>query len=384
MQNNINKKTLKKELLFLLQSLVKIDTSYPPGNSENFDKFIRNYLRKSGLFITSYYEKDKKKLNTVIKNFKGSSKSLVFNSHIDTVKPILEEWKTNPFKLKVSKKYSFGLGSVNCKSSAAVHLLLAKNLKKNFLKLKEKICFTFVTNEENLGPEGTFYLRKKKVIKPHTLILGAPTNNNFLIEERGVFWASILITGRTSHAGEPDKGSNSIVKASKLIQILNTKYKKELKKRNVGMHKSTISIGIIKGGENINVVPYKTEILIDRRITSKENIKKSFAHMKNFIKKHEPNVKISFLTGTNSFSSNLNNSYLKSLKNSYKLVKGKNPIFLSSIGVSDGRYFADDNINIINVGPGDGNEGHRSNEKLLNSDIVEYYLILSNFLKKLD
>ena len=150
------------------------------------------------------------------------------------------------------------------------------------------------------------------------------------------------------------------------------------------MHKSTISIGIIKGGENINVVPYKTEILIDRRITNTENIKTSFAHMKNFIKKHEPNAKISFLTGTNSFSSNPNNSFLKSLKNSYKLIKGKNPIFLSSIGVSDGRYFADDSINIINVGPGDGDEGHRSNEKLLNTDIVEYYLILSNFLNKLD
>ena len=46
-----------------------------------------------------------------------------------------------------------------------------------------------------------------------------------------------------------------------------------LKRFNSGIHKSTISIGIIKGGENINVVPFKTEILIDRRITSKENIK---------------------------------------------------------------------------------------------------------------
>ena len=107
------------------------------------------------------------------------SKSLVFNSHIDTVKPIHEEWKTNPYSLKVTNKYSYGLGAVNCKASAAVQLYIAKNLKKNFKNLKERICFTFVTGEENLGPEGTFYLRKKNLIKPHTLILGAPTNNNF-------------------------------------------------------------------------------------------------------------------------------------------------------------------------------------------------------------
>ena len=327
--------------------------------------------------------KIKKKLNTVIKNFKGKSSSLVFNSHIDTVKPILEEWKTNPFNLKITKKYSYGLGSVNCKSSAAVHLLIAKNFKKNFSKLKEKICFTFVTSEENLGPEGTLYLRKKRIISPHTLILGAPTNNNFLIEERGVFWSSVLITGRTSHAGEPDKGSNSIVKASRLINALNFKYKKKVMSKNLGIHKSTISIGIIRGGENINVVPYKTEILIDRRITNNENIKSSFIDLKKFILNIIPNAQVKFLTGTNPFKSNPKNIYLNSLKDSFKLIKRKNPKYLSSIGVSDGRYFADDKVNIINVGPGTGDEGHKSNEKLLNSDLADYYLILMSFLKKL-
>jgi succinyl-diaminopimelate desuccinylase len=383
MQNNLSKKLITKELLFLLKSLVKIDTSYPPGHSLDFDKFIRKYLKKSGLYVKSYYNKDKRKLNTVIKNFKGNSSSLVFNSHVDTVKPILEEWNTNPFTLKVEKKYSYGLGSVNCKSSAAIHLLIAKNLKKKFSKIKEKICFTFVTSEENLGPEGTHYLRKKKIIKPHTLILGAPTNNNFLIEERGVFWSSVLIIGKTSHAGEPDKGSNSIVKASKLIVALNSTYKKQIRKKNIGIHKSTISIGIVKGGENVNVVPYKTEILIDRRITSNENIKSSFINLKKFINNIIPNAKVKFLTGTNPFKSNPKNIYLNSLKDSFKEIKKTHPKYLSSIGVSDGRYFADDKVNIINVGPGAGDEGHKSNEKLLNSDLVDYYLILMSFLNKL-
>ena len=65
--------------------------------------------------------------------FKGAKKSIVFNSHIDTVRPITSEWKSNPFDLKIEKKYSFGLGAVNCKSSAAVHLYLAKNLIKLFV-----------------------------------------------------------------------------------------------------------------------------------------------------------------------------------------------------------------------------------------------------------
>ena len=376
-------KKIQKDLLNLLKTLVKIQTSFPPGYSDKFDKFIRKYLRNSGLKVSSYYDKDKKKLNTVIKNFSGKSKSLVFNSHIDTVHPIFEEWKTNPYNLKITSKYSFGLGAVNCKSSAAVHLYIAKNFKKTFNNLRKKICFTFVTSEENLGPEGTFYLRKKNYINPHTLILGAPTNNNFLIEERGVFWAKIIIKGKTSHAGEPEKGSNAIVKAAKLIVNLNNKYQKKLKQFNSGIHKSTISVGIIKGGENVNVVPFKTEILVDRRITHKEKITTAFSHLKKFINKTEKSLKIEFITGTNPFKSNPKNMYLNELKKSYKKIKKKNPKFLSSIGVSDGRYFADDKVNIINVGPGSGDEGHKSNEKLVNKDILEYYLILKDFLNKL-
>ncbi len=215
------------------------------------------------------------------------------------------------------------------------------------------------------------------------MILGAPTNNNFLIEERGVFWAKIIIKGKTSHAGEPEKGSNAIVKAAKLIVNLNNKYQKKLKQFNSGIHKSTINVGIIKGGENVNVVPFKTEILVDRRITHKEKITTAFSHLKKFINKTEKSLKIEFITGTNPFKSNPKNMYLNELKKSYKKIKKKNPKFLSSIGVSDGRYFADDKVNIINVGPGSGDEGHKSNEKLVNKDILEYYLILKDFLNKL-
>ena len=83
-----------------------------------------------------------------------------------------------------------------------------------------------MTDEENLGPDGTKYLRKIKAIKPHTLILGAPTNNNVIIEERGVFWLEIEVFGKTAHAGEPHKGINAIDKSARIINKLNNEFKK--------------------------------------------------------------------------------------------------------------------------------------------------------------
>ena len=375
------KKNIQKELLDLLKQIIEIDTCYPPGSSKVFGKFVISYLKNSGLRIKSYGV-DKEKINICVSNYKGPKKSIVFNSHIDTVRPISSEWKTNPFDLKIEKNYSYGLGAVNCKGSAAVHLYLAKNFKNLFPDIKENIDFTFVTDEENLGPDGTKYLKKQKVIKPHTLILGAPTNNNFVIEERGVFWLEINVSGKTSHAGEPHKGVNAIEKSAKIINELNSSFKKFLKKYDIGTHKSTINVGIISGGENVNVVPSKTRIVVDRRITHKEDVKKAFNEIKNFILKVDRSAKVKFLTGTNPFKSNKSNIYLKELSKSKELITGQKSKFLSSIGVSDGRYFADDNVNIINIGPGTGSEGHKSNEKLINKDLVDYFLLLENFLLK--
>ena len=376
------KKNIQKELLNLLKELVKINTCYPPGSSKDFGNFVNSYLKDSGLEVKSFGVNEEK-INIVASNYKGLKKSIVFNSHIDTVRPILSEWKSDPYGLKIEKDYSYGLGAVNCKGSAAVHLYLAKNFKRMFPDIRENVVFTFVTDEENLGPDGTEYLRKSKIIQPHTLILGAPTNNNFVIEERGVFWVEVNVLGKTSHAGEPHKGRNSIEKSAKIISELSSKFKKELKQYDVGTHKSTINIGIVSGGENVNVVPSKTNIMIDRRITHKEDVKKAFAEIKNFILRIDKSAKIKFLTGTNPFKSNKSNIYLKELSNSKKVITGKKPKFLSSIGVSDGRYFADDDVNIINIGPGTGSEGHKSNEKLINKDLLDYFLILEHFLLKI-
>ena len=375
------KKNIQKELLDLLKQIIEIDTCYPPGSSKVFGKFVISYLKNSGLRIKSYGV-DKEKINICVSNYKGPKKSIVFNSHIDTVRPISSEWKTNPFDLKIEKNYSYGLGAVNCKGSAAVHLYLAKNFKNLFPDIKENIDFTFVTDEENLGPDGTKYLKKQKVIKPHTLILGAPTNNNFVIEERGVFWLEINVSGKTSHAGEPHKGVNAIEKSAKIINELNSSFKKFLKKYDIGTHKSTINVGIVSGGENVNVVPSKTRIVVDRRITHKEDVKNAFNEIKKFILKVDKSAKVKFLTGTNPFKSNKSNIYLKELSKSKEFITGKKSKFLSSIGVSDGRYFADDDVNIINIGPGTGSEGHKSNEKLINKDLVDYLLLLENFLLK--
>ena len=125
----INK--IKNEILNVLKKIISIDTSYPPGHTLEISKYIKKYLKGSGFFLSTHYY-DKNKPNIVLKNFRGNKSALVFNCHIDTVKPINNEWKTKPYSSSIKGSKCFGLGSVNCKGSTAVHLYLAKHFKKLF------------------------------------------------------------------------------------------------------------------------------------------------------------------------------------------------------------------------------------------------------------
>ena len=54
-----------------------------------------------------------------------------------------------------------------------------------------------------------------------------------------------------------------------------------------------------------------------------------------------------------------------------KAETGRTVKFLNATGVSDGRYYADDRIEIINFGPGSGAQGHAANESVPIAEMVE-------------
>ena len=115
------------KIIAILKDLVAINSSYPPGNSTQLNNYIFNYLKGAKLNV-SLKGPHKNKLSLIAKNYNGKQKSIVFNSHIDTVQPNKKDWITDPFTLTKKGNYLHGLGAVNCKGSAAVHVYLASQL----------------------------------------------------------------------------------------------------------------------------------------------------------------------------------------------------------------------------------------------------------------
>jgi len=232
-------------------------------------------------------------------------------------------------------------------------------------------------------------LRASGKVKPDVLILGAQTENQLIVAERGVLWARITTSGKAAHAGNPAAGDNAILRMMRLVGGLQTFYDRALRKRLMGAMQSTVNVGMFHGGHNTNVVPSACAVEIDRRLLPRENVKTAFAELREVIDAvGEPkgSYKVEFLTGTNGFvpPKARRGIGVSALRTAITARTGKEAVFLNATGVSDGRYFADDGIEIINFGPGSGAQGHAANESVPVAQMEDAAHILLDAVERLN
>jgi acetylornithine deacetylase/succinyl-diaminopimelate desuccinylase family protein len=380
-------KKMQSELVAILSDLIALPSPYPPGTSVEICAYTAKRLKKAGYKVE--IATHKKGVDNVVARMKGKAKGpvIAFNAHVDTV-GVGERanWKSDPYKALVKGGLVYGLGAGNCKGSMAVQIWIAEEIARRGGPASGELIFTFVADEENLGPEGMEYLRKSGKVRPDALILGAQTENNLIVAERGVMWARITTKGRAAHAGNPAAGDNAILRMMRLVGALSSYYDKALADRVSGAMKSTVNIGMFHGGHNTNVVPSACTVEIDRRLLPNEKVKDAFKELKQVVDgvgEKKSMYGVEFLTGTNGFFAPENGAAVGAFEAAVKAHSRRKVKFLNATGVSDGRYYADDGIEIINFGPGSGAQGHAANESVPISEMVDAAHIQLDVVKRL-
>jgi acetylornithine deacetylase/succinyl-diaminopimelate desuccinylase family protein len=380
-------KKMRSELVAILTDLIALPSPYPPGTSVDICAYAAKRLKKAGYRVETAAKT--KGVDNVVARLKGKTKGpiIAFNAHVDTV-GVGERanWKSDPYKALVKGGYVHGLGAGNCKGSMAVQIWLAEEIARRGGPAKGELIFSFVADEENLGPDGMAFLRKSGKVRPDALILGAQTENNLIVAERGVMWARITTKGRAAHAGNPSAGDNAILRMMRLVGALSSYYDKALARRVSGAMKSTVNIGMFHGGHNTNVVPSACTVEIDRRLLPNEKVKDAFKELESVIdgvREPKGTYAVEFLTGTNGFFAPENGAAVGAFEAAVKAKTGRKVKFLNATGVSDGRYYADDGIEIINFGPGSGAQGHAANESVPIAEMVEAAEIQLDVVKQL-
>ncbi len=266
----------------ILRKLVSINTIKDKENS-TIIKYLEELLTKYGFVVES---KDK---FLVMKN--KNVQGLGFVGHTDTVE-YTGGWNYPKFDITTQNGKIYGLGVCDMKGSIAAIISAITQLDFNKLSKGIKLIFTY---DEEIGFSGIKEVVRKIKDYPKTIIVGEPTNNEYIVGSKGLLEFKILFKGIKCHSSNPEKGENAILKMIDFINELKSYYDleiKSLKNKRFEIDYTTMNVGVIKGGSAINSVPAEAECLIDFRTTDIDLEKRILDKVNELSKKYDANITI--------------------------------------------------------------------------------------------
>jgi succinyl-diaminopimelate desuccinylase len=131
-------------------------------------------------------------------------------------------------------------------------------------KRKAGLVLVFTAGEET-GCDGARFLAGLGEVLPRAgaLVVGEPTGNDPLIGHKGAIWLQAVFRGVTAHGSMPELGDNAVYKAARGALNLSTHEFKAPRHNQLG--RSTINVGSLHGGLNVNSVPDHAQIQVDIR-----------------------------------------------------------------------------------------------------------------------
>ncbi len=278
-----------------LQDLVGINSvnpAYEGGRSEaDCASYVEAFCRDAG--IETWRQEVFPGRPNLIARLPGqnSDHRVIFEAHTDTVGASEMQDAFNPI---LRDGHLFGRGACDTKGGLAAMMHAIAQVKSSGEIPPCEIWLAATADEEH-SCRGVWKLCEQ--LKATAAVVAEPTQLRIATACKGCLRWKILTHGKESHSSKPDLGNNAIVQMSSVIETLN-QHSQTL--RNVShrlLGPATCSIGLIRGGTQINVVPNRCEIEIDRRLLPGEEIDAVLEGYKSLLedlKSSQPTLEYSF------------------------------------------------------------------------------------------
>jgi acetylornithine deacetylase/succinyl-diaminopimelate desuccinylase-like protein len=201
---------------------------------------------------------------------KGGGPTIALNVHGDVVPPG-EGWTTDPYGAEIKDGWLYGRGAAVSKSDIATYAyaLLALDHAEN---LNGTVELHITYDEETGGEVGPARLLSQGLTKPD-IALCAGFSYAVTEAHNGCLHLEVEVTGRSAHAAKPWTGIDALEAATTILQALYA-WRGSLAARASaipGIGAPQLTVGLINGGINTNVVPDRVTFRLDRRIVPDES-----------------------------------------------------------------------------------------------------------------
>src|SRR6266571_7677642 len=133
--------TLRQEVTELLQELIRIDTTNPPGNETRAAELLRDYLEDSGVSC-ELYARVPERANLVARvPGRGDGPRVLFLSHTDVVLADPAEWQLDPFGGQLRDGEVWGRGALDMKGQVAAEAVAIASLARDGFRPAGELIF---------------------------------------------------------------------------------------------------------------------------------------------------------------------------------------------------------------------------------------------------
>ena len=209
--------------------------------------------------------------NLIVRRRFGEGPVVALNAHGDVVPPG-EGWTHDPYGAEVVDGWMYGRGVAVSKSDIATYAFALLALEKSGAPLKGTIELHFTYDEEAGGEIGPGLIMAAGLSKPD-LCIGAGFSYAVVNAHNGCLHLEVEVNGRSAHAAMPFTGVDALEAATAILSALYD-WRKGLAARvsaMTGIGSPQLTVGLIKGGINTNVVPDRVTFRLDRRMIPEEN-----------------------------------------------------------------------------------------------------------------
>jgi succinyl-diaminopimelate desuccinylase len=261
-----------------LAELVKVPSDNPPGDCQAHAERAAGLLEELGLEVERHPAPDElvgahgmiRVTNLVVRHRFGDGPVIALNAHGDVVPPG-EGWTKDPYGAEIADGWMYGRGAAVSKSDFATYAFALLALEQTGAPLAGTVELHFTYDEEAGGELGPGWLLAHGIIKPD-LAISAGFSYGVVTAHNGCLHLEVQIDGRSAHAAMPFTGIDALEAANHVLSALYA-WRRTLADRVsqiAGIGSPQLTVGLIRGGINTNVVPDRITFRLDRRMIPEE------------------------------------------------------------------------------------------------------------------
>ena len=314
-----------------------------------------------------------------------------FSGHTDVVPPgPLDKWKSPPFSPVISKNKLYGRGAADMKTGIAAMLAATERTIASLDKEKVSFWWLITSDEEGEAEWGSKWIAEylaSKNVQLDMCLVGEPsasasTGDTIKIGRRGSLSGTIHIAGKQGHVAYPKTAVNAIHKASNVINAL-TQY--PFDKGSDDFPGTTLQITHMDTGSfTDNIVPGAVRIEFNVRYSWQFNQNSLSVLLRSIINSVDTRAEVSFSRHCEAYlskpNSNAEHCLIACVEKAIKGATGRYPVISTSGGTSDGRFFASEHTQVVEVGV-PNTTIHQINEHIHVSDLLTLEDIYTDILK---